>query len=779
MPQINGDLRERLLGAFRGECRERLQVLSSDFMALENGAESNDLALLIESSYREVHSLKGAARAVGLGAVEIFCQTLESFFSVLKKNSIVPSKDVVGQMLGWLDILENLIHKEESSEASLSSAPVVVAIAKMKEFTGSPDLISSPINSSVSTFSADPSLTEEHSDNKKVKYEAGVSDNSDLGLSVKSDTDLADGESESHTAPARMSMAETVRISSSFLTGLLLQTEELLFSRNSQKLRAQEAAFLNTEFLDFSKSFNAIIAEAKSHSDESKIDSYNKLEAKVESFSKRLGRLVSATHKAHWELASKVDSLLSEFKNSMLLPFSSLLEDYPRIVRNISAETGRQCEFFVSGENVRIDRRILDMLHDPLMHMVRNSLAHGIEHPKERQAEGKKVAGRISFDITQSDRDLVKVEISDDGQGINPEKIIEYALKQGIVSKEEASELDPQSVLELIFHSGMSTSEIITDLSGRGLGMAIVRDTVESLGGSITISSVFGQGTSFVLNIPVALTSFRGIVVESCGQKFVVPKSGVKKVLLVRQEDIQSVNSRETIFYLDRPIPIINLSDVLELNSEKSEKNTFPVFIMGEGQNTVAVSMDELHGEHDVMAKAMGPLLKRVRNVSGFSMLDSGKLVPILHAPDMIRTAIGVSSGVKVQSFSHQKGEKEVKTVLVAEDSITSRTLLKNVLEAAGYRVVTAVNGVDALNKVKADLPDILVSDVEMPHMDGFILTSEVRKMPGSVNLPIVLVTSLGSAEHREKGVEAGADAYIVKSSFDQGNLLEVIQRLA
>ncbi|SME87768.1 hybrid sensor histidine kinase/response regulator [Desulfovibrio gilichinskyi] len=779
MPQINGDLRERLLGAFRGECRERLQVLSSDFMALEKGAESNDLALLVESSYREVHSLKGAARAVGLGAVEIFCQTLESFFSVLKKNSLVPSKDVVGQMIGWLDILENLIHKEDSSEASLSSAPVVVAIAKMKEFTVSPDLISISVDSQISDFATDAPASEDGTDETKVKSGSCVSDSSDPNHSVKDEGRFAEGSTESHAATARMSMSETVRISSSFLTGLLLQTEELLFSRNSQKMRSQEAAFLNSEFLDFSKNINVIIAEAKSCADESKADFYVKMEQKLESFSKRLSLLVSATHKAQWELASKVDTLLSEFKNSMLLPFSSLLEDYPRIVRNLSAETGRQCEFCVSGENVRIDRRILDMLHDPLMHMVRNSLAHGIESPRDRLAIGKTAVGKISFDITQSDRDIVKVVIGDDGQGINSEKIIEFALKQSIISKEEASELDPQSVSELIFLSGMSTSAIITDLSGRGLGMAIVRDTVESLGGSITISSVCGQGTTFVLNIPVALTSFRGIVVESCGQKFVVPKSGVKKVLLVRQEDIQSVNSRETIFYLDRPIPIINLSDVLELDSGKSEKKTFPVFIMGEGSNTVAVSMDELHGEHDVMAKAMGPLLKRVRNVSGFSMLDSGKLVPILHAPDMIRTAFGVSSGVKAQSFSHQKGEKEVKTVLVAEDSITSRTLLKNVLEAAGYRVVTAVNGIDALNKIKADLPDILVSDVEMPHMDGFILTAEVRKMPGSVNLPIVLVTSLGSAEHREKGVEAGADAYIVKSSFDQGNLLEVIQRLA
>ncbi|MBI9112862.1 response regulator [Maridesulfovibrio ferrireducens] len=753
MSKIDGDLRERLLGAFRGECRERLQVLSSDFMKLEKRGDPKGAALLIESSYREVHSLKGAARAVGLGAVERFCQTLESFFSVLKKSGLIPSKEVAGSMIGWLDILEDLIHKEDSSEASLSSAPIVVALAKMKEFTESPALISCSVNSH----------------NSESKSE----------VATKGDPDSSCDLAEITATPARMSMTETVRISSSFLTGLLLQTEDLLSTRNSQKLRAQEADDLNSKFSEFSKFFKEIITEKKSSANENEASFYLKMEKNVESFSKRLGQLASVSYKAHWELSSKVDTLLSEFKSSMLLPFSSLLDDFPRIVRTLSAETGKQCEFKVSGDNVRIDRRVLEMFHDPLMHMVRNSVGHGIEIPEDRLAKGKPSAGKFFIDITQTERDVVKIVIGDDGRGIDSEKIKGLALKQGLFSKEEASELDRRSALELIFLSGMSTSDIITDISGRGLGMAIVRDAVESLGGSVAVTSVLGQGVRFVLNIPVALTSFRGIVVESCGQKFVVPKSGVRKVVLVRQEDIQSVSSRESIVYSDRPIPIISLSDVLELDSGKVEKNTFPAFIMGEGVKTVAVSMDELYGEQDVMAKAMGPLLKRVRNVSGFSVLGSGRLVPILHAPDMIRTALGVSSGAKGQTFSHQKGEKTVKTILVAEDSITSRTLLKNVLEAAGYRVLTAVDGLDALNKIKAELPDLLVTDVEMPHMDGFTLTSEVRKMSGSANLPIVLVTSLGSQEHREKGVEAGADAYIIKSSFDQGNLLEVIQRLA
>ncbi|WP_031479523.1 hybrid sensor histidine kinase/response regulator [Maridesulfovibrio frigidus] len=764
---ISGDLRTRLLGAFRGECRERLLVLSSDLMKMEMGSDDQNVRLLIESSYREVHSLKGAARAVGLSAVEKFCQSFESFFSVLKKNGLLPSKTVCGVMVGWLDILEELIANEDGSDSSLSAGPTMVALAKMDEFVGAPELIIVETGGQkTETLSG-----EEHAA-CCVEIEAEVKNE----IPEEPEKEVV---AEPQIPTARMSMGDTVRVDSSFLTGLLLQTEELLSSRNSQEARASEVAELSSKFSEFSRFFCDVLAENKKITDEADDLISMKMEKKMTSFAKRLGLLSSSTQKAHRDLSSKVDTLLSEFKSSMLLPFSSLLEVFPRMVRSLSSEIGKQCDFKMSGESVRIDRRILELLHDPLMHMVRNSVGHGLETPAERIAKGKAPTGNIYFEITQTDRDIVRVVIGDDGIGIDTAKLKGLALKQGLLSSREADELNHNALLELIFMSGMSTSDIITDISGRGLGMAIVRDSVESLGGSVTVSSEVNTGARFVLNIPVALTSFKGIVVEAAGRKFVVPKSGVSKVLLVRQKDIETVGGKETIIYQGKPIPIITLSDILELGSVNTEKTTFPAFIMGEGVKAVAVSMDELHGEQNVMAKPMGPLLRKVRNVSGFTMLGTGMLVPILHGPDMIRTALGVSSGSKVQSFSHQHGVKEVKTVLVAEDSITSRTLLKNVLEAAGYNVITAVDGLDALNRLKAELPDILVSDVEMPHMDGFTLTAEVRKMQQSASLPIILVTSLGSQEHREKGVDAGADAYIIKSSFDQGNLLEVIQRLA
>jgi two-component system chemotaxis sensor kinase CheA len=772
---IDGDLKQRLLAAFRGESADRMQVLSADFMMLEKGCGKEDLAAVIESSYRELHSLKGAARAVGLGMVEEFCQAFESFFAVLKKGGLAPSGRICSIMLGWLDLLEDMLRKEDDSLDGKASPQVQLAIARMKELAESPQLIEAE-----GRFQEpDRELSVDKKDFEVPGADAGA----DLGS--EADTGEHDNGAESveqskqDNASSYASMGDTVRISSSFLTGLLLQTEELISSRNSQRNRVQDVLEMDTLLREFKMFFQ--------NSQEKRVDSFSEeelklnahMDKKLDDLSRRFNALTIAARRAERDLTSKIDSLLGDFKNSMLLPFSSLLDVFPRMVRTLSMEQGKECRMESSGENVRIDRRILEMLHDPLMHMMRNSIDHGIESRDARMAAGKGPVGRIFFSITQTDRDVVKIVYGDDGCGIDLERLKAVAVSRGIISVDEAEKMDRRAALELVFVSGMSTSEIITDISGRGLGMAIVRDKVESLGGSVVLASPAGKGFRVILNIPVALTSFRGIVVGSGGKSFVVSKSGVRKVMLVRQDDIVNTGGKETVFVFGRPHPLVSLADILELGSQNNQSQAFPVLIVGKGSKAVAISVDELSGEQDVMAKSMGPLLKRVRNVSGFSMLGTGELVPILHTPDMARTAMGMHAAGRVRSVVHRQGVKERKTVLVAEDSITSRMLLKNVLEAAGYNVVTAVNGLDALQKIESSLPDVLVSDVEMPQMDGFTLTAKVRKMDNSSNLPIILVTSLGSAEDRERGVDAGADAYIIKSNFDQGNLLEVIGRLA
>ena len=768
MSMIDGDLKQRLLAAFRGESADRMRVLSADFLKLEKGCGVEELSIVIESSYRELHSLKGAARAVGLSVVEEFCQAFESFFSVLKKMRLVPSSKTCAVMLSWLDLLDDMIREEDDSAAAKISPQVQLAISRMKELADSPQEIEA---GGVSIDHVSELPIGEAEEEIAAELEGAAA-------GVAANDPVADDGIKQDSGNMPTSMSDSVRISSSFLTGLLLQTEELISSRNSQSSRVNEISELNSLLGDFKVLFNGLQKRRLDFASDAELKLSAQMDKTIEDFSRRVEALAVSSRRAERNLTSRIDSLLGDFKNSMLLPFSSLLDVFPRMVRTLSAEQGKECRMDTSGEDVRIDRRILEMLHDPLMHMIRNSVDHGIEDRDNRIAKGKNPVGRIFFSITQSDRDVVKIVYGDDGRGIDLERLKAVAVSKGVVSAEEAQRMDRRTVLEIIFVSGMSTSEIITDISGRGLGMAIVRDKVESLGGSIVVASPEDKGLRVIMTIPVALTSFRGIVVESAGKSFVVPKSSVRKVMLIRQDDIVVAGGKETVFVFGRPLPLVSISDILELEDTGGKPDAFPVLVVEKGRKAVAISIDGLQGEQDVMAKGMGALLKRVRNVAGFSMLGSGELAPILHTPDMARTALGFYAEGRIRSIVHRQGLQERKKVLVAEDSITSRMLLKNVLEAAGYEVVTAVNGLEALHKIESVAPDVLVSDVEMPQMDGFTLTAKVRKMMSFSSLPIILVTSLGSAEDRERGVGAGADAYIIKSSFDQGNLLEVIDRL-
>ena len=331
----------------------------------------------------------------------------------------------------------------------------------------------------------------------------------------------------------------------------------------------------------------------------------------------------------------------------------------------------------------------------------------------------------------------------------------------------------------LIFQSDVSTSPIITDLSGRGLGLAIVREKVEKLGGSITLHTKKGKGTTFRIVLPVTLSTFRGILVETAGQQYVIPTANVERVTRINPEIIKTVENKETIVLDGQAIAFVRLSDVLELqrsDEDEMEATSLQIIVLNSREERIAFHVDQVHKEQEVLVKSLGRQLIRVRNIAGASILGTGKVVTILNVSDLVKSAIKVT----VAPVIKKKKEDKVlqKSILIAEDSITSRTLLKNILTTAGYRVKTTVDGMDAFTALKSEDFDLVVSDVEMPRMNGFDLVSKIRNSKKIAEMPVILVTGLESREDRERGIDVGANAYIVKRSFDQSNLLEVIKKL-
>ena len=369
--------------------------------------------------------------------------------------------------------------------------------------------------------------------------------------------------------------------------------------------------------------------------------------------------------------------------------------------------------------------------------------------------------------------------VADDGTGVDLEKVKKAAVKRGFISGEQAKAMDDDAAMSLIFESEISTSPIVTDISGRGLGLAIVWEKVEKLGGKKFAQSQPGRGAEFRIIIPITLATFRGLLLRVGEQWFIVPTVNVEQAVRIKSNEVRTVENREIISLNGRTLSFAWLADVLEFSRTENDGGNgkfITTIILSAAGKQLAFGVDEVINEAEVLLKPLGKQLSRVRNVYGGAILGSGKVVAVLNVADLIKSAaVAPSLPVRVEP-SAPAGEKI--SILVAEDSITSRMLLKNILESAGYVVKTVTDGLEALTELKQGNYDLLVSDVDMPRMNGFVLTSNIRAEKKLADLPVVLVTALKSREDRERGIDAGANAYIVKSSFDQSNLLDVIKKI-
>lgn len=416
------------------------------------------------------------------------------------------------------------------------------------------------------------------------------------------------------------------------------------------------------------------------------------------------------------------------------------------------------------------------------MHMIRNSIDHGIETPAERQQAKKPQTGTVRLHSYQHGANVF-IEISDDGKGLNIDAIKRTALKRRIVREEELSRMSVEEIENLIFTPGFSTISVVTDISGRGVGMDVVRASVEQLKGAITVNSVPGSGCTFKIQLPTTLATTRVLIVSIGRGIYALPLEYVKTTVLVSREEIFTVDGRDTILVEGNPVSVAPLGDLLGLGTREGARadvappaQKLASVILSTGGESAGVLVDGLVDEQEVMVKPHSPFLKRVRNVVGSTILPTGAVCAILNPADLIKSVRKRAGTAAVKREPEPIEAKRV--VLLVEDSLTTRTWEKRILEAAGYEVVTAIEGLDALNKLSSRSFDAIVSDIQMPNMDGLSLTARIRQEGRYRDMPIILVTSFASEEDRKKGIEAGADAYITKSLFEQKLLLDTLKRL-
>ncbi|MGH9456906.1 MAG: hybrid sensor histidine kinase/response regulator [Thermoanaerobaculia bacterium] len=706
MPDDANAFRAKLLATFRTEAAEHLEAISSGLLGIEK-ATGERRAALLEEIFREVHSLKGAARAVNLPEIERVCHAAESLFSGLKSGRTPWNPSIVDVVLRAADVVGRLVEGED-----VSGAAVVASLDR-----------------------AIRGRADEPPEDRAVVAR---------GAAVRPPEPL----------PAPSPAAPTVRVRVEKLDSILRRAEELLGPRLAAAERVREIKEIHAELQ--TRDANG------SHPG---------------TLEKRVARLEKTAEMDRRALDALATSLLEDVKEAQMLPFATLLEGARRIVRDLAREQGKSVELIVSGTEIEIDRRILEEMRAPFAHLLRNAVDHGIESPETREKNGKPRSGTVWIEVVhQAGR--VELSLRDDGAGIDPEAIRAAAARLGSVPAEMLAAYGDEEVLQLIFHSGLSTSVTVTEVSGRGLGLPIVREKVERLGGTIAVDSRPGAGTTVRIGLPLTLATMRGVLVETAGQRMVIPASDVERVTRVAPKDVRTVERRESIVVDGRTTPLVRLADVLEIARPSGEESPgrIPVVVLGRGGARIGFAVDSVLGEQEVLVKGLGPQLLRVRNVAGATVLGSGEVVPVLAAGDLLQSAGRGTSAAALAPA--EPGAARRASILIVEDSITSRALLQQILEAAGFEVTAAVDGQEAWTLLRTERFDLVVSDVEMPRMDGFELTERIRADPDLGSLPVVLVTALDSREHRERGVDAGANAYIVKSRFDQSDLLDAVRRL-
>ena len=763
MDKTEQEFLKRLRETFRAEAEEHLRALSSGLIELEKTTEPEESARIIETVFREAHSLKGAARSVNLPEVEALCQPLESVLNALKRQEIALSAPLFDLFHQAVDRLGHLVSTMEAARNSAERAALRELSRRLAE-----------------TAQRQP----------EPQQPAPPTPVAEIAAPAPSAPETAASRSPEKEKPVTLrpagevilTPAETVRIPVTKLDPLLLQAEEMIQAKIAGGQRVAELREIQQALVAWKTDWLKWQGQRTAQPDELPEWAKTQLEALVG----KVSALSQAFEQDQRALRYMVDDHLKAVKQVLMLPVSTLVEVLPKLVRDLARDQGKEVDLVIRGAEIEIDKRVLEELKDPLIHLVRNCIDHGIEKPEVRVDRQKTVRGTLTLTFSAKEGRQVEILVSDDGAGIDVEQVRAAALRLGLLAPEAAEKLGPQETLALIFQSGISTSPIITELSGRGLGLAIVREKVEKLGGLVSVDTQVNAGTTFRLRLPLTLTTFRGVLVREREQVFVLPTGSVDRALRVNRTDIQTVENRETIRLDGQLLALVRLGDVLALparsntsrgSAQAAAPDRIAVLVLASTEKRIAIQVDQIMAEEEVLVKGLGKQLSRVRNIAGATVLGTGQVVPVLNVADLMKAAVRPGAAGKAPA-AVEKTSARTGRILVAEDSITARTLLKNILGTAGYQVSTAVDGADAFAQLRSGEFDLVVSDVDMPRMSGFELTAKIRADKKLGELPVVLVTALESRQDRERGIDVGANAYIIKSSFDQSNLLQVIHRL-
>jgi two-component system sensor histidine kinase and response regulator WspE len=474
-----------------------------------------------------------------------------------------------------------------------------------------------------------------------------------------------------------------------------------------------------------------------------------------------------------------------EVLKSRMRPLADSLRGFPRMVRDVARQLGKRVEFSVVGETTGVDRDILEKLEAPLNHLIRNALDHGIEPADERIAAGKRPAGTIRLEAHHR-AGMLQITLADDGRGIDTARLRARVVARGLTTLAVADQLTEAELLEFLFLPGFTTREAVSEMSGRGVGLDVVQTMVRAVGGVVRIATHAGRGTRFVLQLPITRSVVRALLVRIAGEPYAFPLNRIDRIVRLAEDELQVLEGRRHFTMDDQPVGLVEAAHVLGLPPEPRAAGGAAVVVVSDRSHRFGVIVDAFLGERDLEVRPLDPRLGKVPDISSASVLEDGVPVLIVDTEDLVHSIDNLLGGRRLPSLAAAPaGDRapgapavRAKRVLVVDDSITVRELQRQLLEARGYAVDVAVDGVDGWNAVRSGHYELVISDIDMPRMDGIALVRAIKGDPRLQALPVIIVSYKEREEDRIRGLDAGADAYLAKSSFHDQTLLETVADL-
>ena len=752
-----------MLELFRLEAESQTAILSAGILAVEELERS---PATIEAMMRAAHSLKGAARIVGLAPAVRVAHAMEDCFVAAGKGRFQVRPEHVDLLLSSIDFLSSIAKADDAlAPESRWAADADAFCEKLSALLASP--VEPPATSAAGSALPPPATV------PPVDVAAAAVD-------AVSPLPEEPPPSQPTAAKPLDRTDRVVRVSADSLTRLvglagesLVETRQLRpFVDSLLALRAAQVELCDT----------VALVEERFKTDEVRVPPpllgmltrvreradacLTGLMRQVEDFESFARRNEDLSNRLHHEVIV-----------SRMRPLADGIRGFPRLVRDIARTLGKQARFEVRGEQTGVDRDILDKLEAPLAHLIRNALDHGIEPPAERTALGKPPVGTIRLEARHR-AGMLQIVLVDDGRGVDVARLRSRAVERDLVASQVAERLSETEVLEFLFLPGFSTKEQVTELSGRGVGLDVVQSMVKAVGGTVRVASQPGRQTVFTLQLPITMSVIRALLVDIGGEPYAFPLTRIDRILLCRHADVRTIEGRQYFDHDGGSIGLVVAAQILDVDGGTAPGDPMPVVVISDRGQRFGLVVNAVLGERDLEVRPLDPRLGKVPDISSASLLENGHPVLIVDVEDLVLSIDNVLMGrrlsrLEFERIAHQT--RRSKRVLVVDDSITVRELERQLLQSRGFTVDVAVDGMDGWNAIRGADYDLVVTDIDMPRMDGIGLVSLVKNDPSRRHIPVVIVSYKDREEDRLRGLDAGANRYLTKSSFHDETFLHTV----